>query len=259
MRYFFATLTLIASLSAAAAPQVVSIAPRVGFTYGLTRVELRGSGFTSTFIRCEGLPANLCPVQVFFGDQQAAVVYASPDQIIALAPPQAHARAVNVRVVTTANETATAPHIFVYEDHAKPAGNYRQYLVPLALASPAGAHGSIWRTELMVHNGTSIPLVMYARFCSFMPSVGPCDRLEVAPVQSEQISVDPSRRGDGAFIYVPEPLAPNVDFKLFARDISREAEGWGTEIPVVPASDFAGSIRLLDVPVDPRFRATLRV
>lgn len=258
MRYFFATLTLIASLSAAAAPQVLSITPRVGFTYGVTRVELRGSGFTNTFMRCEGLPANLCPVKVFFGEQQAAVVYASPEQIVALAPPQAHDRAVQVRVVTAANETATAPHIFVFQDDAKPAGNYRQYLVPLALSSP-GAHGSIWRTELMVHNGTSIPLLMYARFCSFMPSVGPCDKLEVEPVRSEQINVDPWRRGEGAFIYVPEPLAPNVDFKLFARDISREAESWGTEIPVVPASEFAGSIRLLDVPVDPRFRANLRV
>ncbi|HEX8253397.1 MAG TPA: IPT/TIG domain-containing protein [Thermoanaerobaculia bacterium] len=260
MRYLFAMLTLLSSLTATAAPQLLTIAPRVGFTYGVTRVELRGSGFTDSFNRCEGLPADRCPVKVFFGDQQAAILYALPEQIIALAPPQADGRAVTVRVQTESNEVATSPLLFVYDDDAKPAGNYRQYLVPLAISSPAGAHGSIWRTELMVHNGSPNPLLMYARFCNLMPSIEPCDRLHVAPVRSELFSVSPWARGDGAFIYVPEPLAPHVDFKLFARDISREAEAWGTEIPVVRvANEFDGSIRLLDVPVDPRFRANLRV
>jgi len=47
---------------------------------------------------------------------------------------------------------------------------------------------------------------------------------------------------------------------FIVRDLSRQAEAFGTEVPVVREKDWKrGSLGLLNVPSDPRFRITLRV
>jgi hypothetical protein len=51
-----------------------------------------------------------------------------------------------------------------------------------------------------------------------------------------------------------------VRFNFRVRDLSRQASTWGTELPVVRASDFtAEPIQLLNLPTDPRFRFTVRI
>jgi hypothetical protein len=64
---------------------------------------------------------------------------------------------------------------------------------------------------------------------------------------------------DGAFLYVPKPLAHAPKMSLRVRDTSQNAASLGTDIHVVPAADAAGDITLIDVPVASQYRATLRI
>lgn len=64
----------------------------------------------------------------------------------------------------------------------------------------------------------------------------------------------------GAFLYVGSPGVSKVSFTLRVQDVSRQAQTWGTEVPVVREKDVrTGKIQLLDVPVDTHFRSALRI
>jgi hypothetical protein len=62
-------------------------------------------------------------------------------------------------------------------------------------------------------------------------------------------------------LLVPRPEAPFLSFALRIRDVSRHAEGLGTQIPVVREKDlYHGTIMtLLDVPIDPGHRVKVRI
>jgi hypothetical protein len=72
-------------------------------------------------------------------------------------------------------------------------------------------------------------------------------------------SFGPPRLG-GVLYFTPREIASNLHYGLLVRDTTRQAQSWGTEIPVVRESEFRmGNIELLNVPVQPRFRSTLRI
>ena len=64
----------------------------------------------------------------------------------------------------------------------------------------------------------------------------------------------------GIALLVPRAEADNLAFSLRARDVSRESDNFGTEVPVVRESQmFRDSVlTLLDVPLDPRYRTKVR-
>lgn len=66
----------------------------------------------------------------------------------------------------------------------------------------------------------------------------------------------------GGFLYVERGRERDVTISLRAQDVSRQAQTWGTHIPVVPESAaFTGEqvLSLVDVPVGVEFRSLLRV
>jgi hypothetical protein len=64
----------------------------------------------------------------------------------------------------------------------------------------------------------------------------------------------------GQILYVGPEGADRLGFGLRFRDLSRQAENWGTEIPVPRETAFHSSaFSLVDVPVTEGFRQTLRV
>lgn len=150
--------------------------------------------------------------------------------------------------------------LFTTAVHAgEPAGHTR-YLVPVVSENVPGAHGSRWTTELTVHNSRDSELVLQGLFAG--TGTGLVFPHRVPPRQSEAVQLSPSFDGrEGAFLYVPDdPNAPGPFVAtLRVRDLSKNAESFGTEIPIVALSDFAQFIVITDVPTDPRFRATLRV
>lgn len=146
--------------------------------------------------------------------------------------------------------------------HAGEPSGYTRYLIPVASIDAPGAHGSRWRTELTAHNSRDHELEVRGLFCPPTTGLLFCGDESIPPHVSETLHPRPSFDGrEGAFIYVPDdPHAPGPFVAtLRVRDLSKNAESFGTEIPIVKLADFAQFIVITDVPTDPRFRATLRI
>ena len=129
------------------------------------------------------------------------------------------------------------------------AQDYVQYLVPVVINNAAGTNGSLWTTEFTIHNPRDKELAVLSS-----PS------FTVPPFSSRK--VDLTQRGgfDGVFLYVPlDVSAPPTPMTLRARDLSKSAEAFGTEVPIVRISQFSRSLTITDIPTDARYRATLRI
>jgi len=143
------------------------------------------------------------------------------------------------------------------------ADRYR-VLIPVYLEEPAaGAFGSLWTTPLAIYNGTSSTF-------QFDPAcLEVCrDHAPLTPGKTQQQietftwewrSGQPTRvLGLTTIAGKDSPAA--LSFQLRAADISRSATNAGTEVPVVRETEFRTStVHLLNVPVDPQFRLTLRI
>ncbi|HEX6085518.1 MAG TPA: IPT/TIG domain-containing protein [Thermoanaerobaculia bacterium] len=241
---------LFLALPALAAPVLERVTPATGFRYGYTDVTIHGSGFAQ-------------PAFVFFGTRAAAVLSVTPTQIRARIAPLStlpDGTVTDVRVVIEGQGEATLARAFTFTEVAGGVENYEQYLVPITGETLPGAHGSLWKGELTLFNGSTYRAAI----------LGPFDAAtRLAPPEPVHVSVDagatikpallPSGSTAGAFIYVPRPADPRVRTSLRIRDLSHNAGNWGTEIPIVASDEFTSSVTLLDIPTDARFRATLRL
>jgi hypothetical protein len=139
-------------------------------------------------------------------------------------------------------------------------GNYEVALVPVFFFGP-GAHGSNWETRVTVvgvgDDGGTMPVPMLGR--PFDRDCGPPDG-ELEPFDVRAICSG-YESPSGVLLYIPKTLAPNdVQINARVRDLVRNAESAGTEIPVARESDFRSREFLLPhIPSDPKFRANLRV
>ena len=141
--------------------------------------------------------------------------------------------------------------------------DYDPILIPVFFFG-SGAHGSQWVTsvELNATHGVVMPIAILSGSpqcpkpcgCALINRVlGPrpttvCDQLLVDYIR-------------GIYLYVPKDVdRAALHISARVRDLSRQAESVGTEIPVVRPSDLRdGPIMLLDVPTAGRFRVSLRV
>jgi hypothetical protein len=133
---------------------------------------------------------------------------------------------------------------------------YERVLVPVVVAAATpGAYGSVWQTELVTRNEADQSVDI-----SDNP-FGLCNQcIPYAPHSTFRIPLYASNPNAGRFLYIGSPGVRNVTFTLRVQDISRQALTWGTTIPVVRDRDvFGGKLQLLDIPIDSRFRAALRV
>ncbi|MGA7614586.1 MAG: hypothetical protein WBX15_05330 [Thermoanaerobaculia bacterium] len=143
--------------------------------------------------------------------------------------------------------------------------SYQKILLPLRPRGVVnGAYGSQWRTSLIVLNRSGEPVMI-------VPPLSGCQIL--CPPEGEGpptlpgVSFNPyiftlpdTLSGEGFFVYVDRAHAADVAFQLNTRDLSREAETRGTEVPVVREGEFfTGTRSLLGIPVDARFRVSLRI
>ncbi|HEV7767049.1 MAG TPA: hypothetical protein VGQ76_18760 [Thermoanaerobaculia bacterium] len=135
-----------------------------------------------------------------------------------------------------------------------------RYLVPITASDVPGAHGSLWTSELTVFNPAAASLPLSGRFCPESELSLCVATIEVPQNASTRVFLHPTEGRDGAFLYVPRAAAFAFTKQLRVRDISRDAENFGSEVPIVDVdSAFAATQRLLDVPTDPRYRALLRI
>lgn len=129
-------------------------------------------------------------------------------------------------------------------------------LIPIASSGP-GAFESQWVTDLAIHNASEEIVYPEGPFCN--PFIlAPCIQYFIDPHTTGHHQLYPIGQ-PGAFIYLPRRLAADIDIQLRVQDLSRQAETWGTAIPVVRDTDFRGIVRLHAIPTDGRFRDTLRI
>jgi hypothetical protein len=175
-------------------------------------------------------------------------------------PAPAHARGfADVTIETIDGTTYTVTDaIYYYDPSAAPDFSvFERILFPI-LVNTAGAHGSQWVSEAAIANQAHWSIKAHNDVLPLECVDCPLGRL-FAPDSYVAVTGDGYPRG--VALLVPRAESDNLAFSLRVRDTSREAEGYGTQVPVVREKDmFRGvELTLLDIPVDPGYRTRLRV
>lgn len=148
-------------------------------------------------------------------------------------------------------------------DRAKPplASMWERVLFPV-LFSARGAHGSEWRSDAVISNPNHwyVETFNNVRPLACPAAVGiPCgERLHPGEYHKFIGALHPQ----GAALLVPRSEARLLSFALRVRDVSREAESYGTEVPVAREAEMQRGAALLTlprVPLDARYRIKVRI
>ena len=204
-----------------------------------------------------------CPVssclgaQISFGEKSATVVRESGGTAFVLTP--SHSPGPVDVVVRVDGIDRRYPSAFTYVSPAE----YDTVLLPsFTDATVPGAFGSLWKIDHGVFNANEITVlpgvdVMHV----FQSCVTLCiSSPEVPPRQVRPIpTADPYTFPPNWLLHVRRPVADALRYTMRVRDLSRQEETWGTELPVVRERDFLQRVQLFDVPLQPRFRQTLRI
>ena len=218
---------------------VSTITPASGNVSGGELVHIHGEHLLGPALPCAAFPTTTCFTFVKFGGVLGSLVTVTNDEIVAVTPPHA-AGSVDVEVNIPQNADLTIANGYRYDDPL-PSDTMR-FLVPVAI-NTAGAFASSWVSELAVTN----------------ENAGPVTIAGATIAGGTTALLTPPSSNTGAFVLVPRSAAANVTMSLHVRDTSRDAEGFGTEIPVVPETQFRPFVVLNGIPSDARFRNLLRI
>jgi hypothetical protein len=123
-----------------------------------------------------------------------------------------------------------------------------------------GAHGSLWTSELVARNLGSAA-VQVSEIWPLCPPIGAsCGTVGwIAPNETALLRPEGGTPDRPAAI-IQALSADSLAFHLRVQDLSRQAETWGTEVPVVRERDLrTQTFALVNVPVTDGFRNTLRI
>ena len=151
--------------------------------------------------------------------------------------------------------TATAVLDYFEFDKVPDAAFFEPVLFP-ALVTGAGAFGSQWTTDLALRNDNDQPLPVTSTF--FNVACFPvCD---ARPPALGTVTIRGANAPSGAVFYAARQFAPRLFFNVLARDLSRQSEALGTEIPVAREKDlYDRRFEILLVPTEPKYRVALRI
>jgi hypothetical protein len=162
--------------------------------------------------------------------------------------PSHAAGAVDVTVNSTAGTLTSKAALIYYDPAAADPAVFEPILFPVSFQGP-GALGSQWLTESFINaNGSS------AFFRDPLPCSGCSTMLSLG---TKQLTNDGLPWGH--VLYAMRGTAASLDLASRIRDTSRQAQTAGTEVPVVRERDFRSQLRFLNLPVDARYRVTLRL
>lgn len=246
-----ATLTLLSCFSLFGDEPLFTVSPALGPSSGGTTVTIKG-------------PFGSWPYGVYFGEVPSiSTTRLDEDTLLAVAPEHLPG-IVEVRVFEYDIFIYTGV-TFEFVGHPE----REQFLLPVFLEPVQGAYGSEFRTELHGMNaGSNQTMDVWGleTACRYTPPicnwlVDPMVFLEPGGFGNDLIQFEPFQTGTpGRFIEVPREQVDDFSVSLRVYDTSRSAENFGTEIPVVRTTDFhRKTFALAGIPLDPRFRKTLRL
>lgn len=246
--------------AAMASPVITSITPRSGPVTGGTTVQIHGTGFSNNCVICS--PPFGDP-EVYFGSSLAASVrYMGPNLIEAVTP--AHVPAdVSVSVYQL---DGSDPNYDVLENAFSFEGDvytaFDPLLFPIFLPPVPGQAGSQFVTTARLWNKGLTPVAFfgYDRTCTTIdPPVSARDLFGLEPRQDYELTLWPECSDSIAKLFFIPKGDKSLAASLRVSETSKQAQNHGVEIPVVRLEDFSESIALLNVPVDPKFRLTMRI
>lgn len=135
-------------------------------------------------------------------------------------------------------------------------------LIPIFVRDPLpGTFGSSWVTDSWIANtGSGAAEVFGVAWTCFIPECGFIPAAVEPGVTFRPRYLAEEQGARGLFLYPNAIGAPQLHFALRFRDLSRQSETWGTELPVVRESEFRSEqFSLIDIPRTPGFRQVLRI
>lgn len=234
---------------------IVSISPTSAPVTGGMPVMIQLSGEVMV---CPILPPG---PQVIFDTTPVNLEFVDGNTIRAIAPPHA-AGTVDIRIEICGNPELVARNAFTYFLPVPPdPASFERVLLPAFFFGP-GANGSQWVSTARVFNDgkTTVemanPLFEGDPVC---PAVCGCSaRKDLKPRETGSICSGFAYPG-GLILYAPRSASNDLHYNLRIRDVSRSAEGAGTEVPVVRESGLRDKVVLLNIPSEGRFRTALRI
>ena len=212
--------------------------------------------------------ATSCSPVVEIGGVSVQAEAGGPGLTALLAPPLTPGWK-DLRITTTEGTFTFPVALYVHAPGSEPdVYAFERILFPVLFSSD-GVNGSSWVSEAVIFNPTRYAIANANELAPGTGSLAPRSRKEL----------DGEGHVHGVALLVPRAEAENVAFSLRVRDISRVAEGLGTEVPVVRESDMFrepatdpltgstragriernGDVALLDVPRDARYRTKVRM
>ena len=237
-----------------AAPGPVDVRPFAVPTMPLgSRLRLAADMALCAGEDCSGVTVNIGGV-VVPGDR----LQVSNDGSLFFTPPPHAPGLIDVSVTANGVTRTTRNALYYYDPAAEPDPSVWERILFPVLFNSKGAHGSEWVSEAAVHNPGRWFVENFNRIDTL-----PCIDWGCTDLLSPNgfLSFGGSGYANGVALLVPRPEAEHVAFSLRVRDVARQAEGFGTEVPVVREADLYRdeTLTLLDVPLDPRYRTKLRL
>ncbi|MGK2859395.1 MAG: hypothetical protein ACSLFQ_19510 [Thermoanaerobaculia bacterium] len=132
-------------------------------------------------------------------------------------------------------------------------------LIPLLVARAAGAYGSLWISEIRIHNSSEEDISFGEQactlgFCSFYEVPAKTTAEPLVPVQEFP------RLYPGTYLYFARAELDSLTFSARVFDESRTDGNWGVTLPTVRWSEVRPQVlRFPAVTASPKFRLTLRL
>ncbi len=242
MRAFL--LSLCVAVSASAAPVITSVTSKAAVAG--SAITINGSGFNQP--------------DVLVGSARAVIITVVGSSTIQAVTPPLLPGTHDITVNQPDGSATAKAAVTVPGD----TGPFEAILLPV-FSDVHGAFGSVFVTDARAFATTDQSVNIYGAFA--MCGIG--DGIEPKPVDPLIVTIPGGTKWNlGAtcsnwparVLYVAADQSHDVTFNERVTDITRTSSSLGTEIPIVRSSRMTnGKITLLNVPIDGRYRNTLRI
>ena len=262
MRTLIILLSLALAVAASADPVITSVTPNTGPVGGGTKLIIKGTGFSNNCIICS--PPFADPEVRFYTTPAASVKFIDDKTLEVVTPAHMPATvSISVRNLDGTNE-AHLPNAFEFTGDPNEA--FDPILFPIFLPPVHGAFGSEFHTFARIWNEDPFEsTLVYGRDTAcylFSPHLDALIPLELQNNGIDQVLLTGCSESTGRIFWAPKTARgkDTIAASLRVTDVTRQAASHGVEIPVVHRNDLReGRISLLGVPIDPKFRNTLRI